>query len=75
MGLSEEITQHSITLDGLLNHDHIPRIKESDLGQDRQSDLSRIFSHTLLHSAMFMPRSRFSLSTLRGCICRYTLGS
>jgi hypothetical protein len=48
VGLSEEITQHPIALDEYLNHEYIPQIKEADLGQDRRSDLARIFSHNLV---------------------------
>jgi hypothetical protein len=48
VGLSEEITQHPITLDEFLNHDYIQHIPQANLGQDQRSDLARIFTHNLV---------------------------
>jgi hypothetical protein len=48
VGLSQEITEHPIELSEYLSHDYIRKIQEADLGADRKTDLSRIFSHNLV---------------------------
>jgi len=48
VGLSQEITQHPVSLDEYLSHEYTRQILQAGLSQDHRDDLSRIFSHNLV---------------------------